>query len=98
MHKHLKYYQQGFVLSVETLLFSSILIAGTLIGWVNIRDAMNSELIDTANAISGSINYSYFSDPMRGQRAAFIADEMLFSAPPPSESNAMPGIGGAGTQ
>jgi hypothetical protein len=91
-------FQRGFVLSVETLLFSSILIAGTLLGWVNIRDAMNSELIDTANAITGSINFSYFSDPLRGTGSTFDADELLFSAPAPTESDPMPGTGGAGTQ
>jgi hypothetical protein len=58
--------QKGFVLSLEMLLFASFLVAGTLTGWVHIRDTVNAELIDTANAIESAISFPYFSDPLRG--------------------------------
>jgi hypothetical protein len=73
--------QGGFVLSVETLLFASILIAGTITGWVMIRDSFNAELIDTANAIQGAISLPYFADPLRGTGPAPEYDELLFVAP-----------------
>lgn len=58
--------QRGFVISAEAMLFVSILVLGTTIGWVTIRDAANAELFDVANAITHNVVKPYFSDPDRG--------------------------------
>jgi len=73
--------QRGFVLSIETLLFATILVAGTIVGWVMIRDSINAELIDTANAIEGAIGFPYFSDPLRGTGPERTFDELQFINP-----------------
>ena len=73
--------QMGFVLSLEMLLFASILIAGTITGWVMIRDSVNAELIDTANAIDGAISFPFFSDPLRGTGAAVTPESFSFISP-----------------
>ena len=77
--------QSGFALSVEFLLFILILVLGTISGWVAIRDSVNAELVDTANAIESSITFYYFSDPNRGTpfvRTDITAD---YNVPPDGE-------------
>lgn len=64
--------QRGFVLNLEYMLFIAILVMGLLVGWVTLRDSLNAELIDTANAIEGSITFYYFNDPDRGLGPAFV--------------------------
>lgn len=61
----LRYSQRGFIISAEAMLFATILVLGTIGGWVAIRNATNAELIDFANALSYSV--PYFSDPNRGE-------------------------------
>jgi hypothetical protein len=70
--------QKGFVLSLEMLLFASLLVAGTIAGWGTIRDSINAELIDTANAIESAISFPYFSDPLRGTTSVTL-DSFTFT-------------------
>ena len=72
--------QKGFVLSLEMLLFASLLVAGTITGWVTIRDSVNAELIDTANALESSISFPYFSDPERGTGSVSLESFTLLDA------------------
>lgn len=46
------------------MLFVTILVLGTLAGWVMLRDAANAELVDYANSLAARL--PYFSDPNRG--------------------------------
>tara|TARA_R100001377_G_scaffold82177_2_gene62302 strand:- start:6186 stop:6455 length:270 start_codon:yes stop_codon:yes gene_type:complete len=73
--------QLGFVVTIELLLFASILVGGTITGWVIIRDSFNAELMDTANAIEGAINFPYFSDPLRRTGPDIVYDSLLFTVP-----------------
>jgi hypothetical protein len=77
--------QTGFVLSLEILLFASILIAGTITGWVMIRDSVNAELMDTANAIESAISFPFFADPLRGTGPDFSPDSFSFASPKSTE-------------
>jgi len=49
--------EAGFVVSVELILIASILVIGLVTGFAMIRDAVLSELADTAAAI-GTVNQS----------------------------------------
>jgi Flp pilus assembly pilin Flp len=42
---------RGALISVEYLFFSTIVIIGSIIGMANLRDAINVELTETANAL-----------------------------------------------
>jgi Flp pilus assembly pilin Flp len=50
--------EAGFVVTVEIVLVSTILVIGLAAGLVGLRSHILAELADTANAI-GSINQSY---------------------------------------
>jgi Flp pilus assembly pilin Flp len=50
--------EAGFVVSVELVLISTILVIGLVTGWTMLRDAVISELSDTAKAV-GSTNQSF---------------------------------------
>lgn len=71
--------QGGFVLSLEMLIFSVILVLGLIVGWVSVRDSVNAELVDTANAIESSITLYYFSDPNRGAGYSFTEEVLQFT-------------------
>ncbi len=57
----------GFLVSLELLLVSTILVIGLVTGLTAVRDAMASELRDTAQAIE-SINQSYEYDGLEYNR------------------------------
>lgn len=78
--------QRGYLLSTEFLLFVTILVMGLLVGWVVLRDSVNAELMDTANAIESSITYYYFNDPDRGNGPDFVNETLQFLAPSDDES------------
>ncbi len=80
--------QTGFILNSEFILFVSVLVLGLLVGWITLRDAINAELIDTANAIESSITAHYFNDPDRGNGAAFTGQSLEFF-----EAGASEGLG-----
>lgn len=67
--------QRGFIISAEAMLFVTILVLGTIGGWVAIRDAANAELVDVANALR--TNVPYFSDPNRGSTESAPAKYFL---------------------
>lgn len=77
--------QAGFILSFEAVLFATVMVLGTVVGLVNVRDSFNAELLDTANLIEGAIVMPYFSDPARGAGAAFVAQRFDYSVPPAGE-------------
>ncbi len=58
--------QRGFIISAEAMLVVTILVLGTIVGWVTIRDSANAELLDVANALEHAVTVPYFSDPRRG--------------------------------
>ena len=84
-HNDIPFKQRGYILSLESLLFALILVVGLVVGWVNIRDAVNAELMDAANVIEGSITFPYFSDPNRGAADTFTPDKLEFVAPDTDE-------------
>ena len=50
--------ENGFVVSAELILVSTIVVLGLIVGLVEVRQAISEELEDVASAI-GSINQSY---------------------------------------
>lgn len=48
----------GFVVTSELLFITTILVIGLVAGWVTVRNAVNTELEDVAEAI-GDLNQSY---------------------------------------
>lgn len=69
------------MLNAEFMLFVTVLVMGLLVGWVSLRDSLNAELMDTANAIESSITFFYFNDPDRGLGPAFVEDSLEFFQP-----------------
>lgn len=63
-------WQRGFIISAEAMLFATILVLGTIGGWMAVRSAANAELVDFANALSR--NVPYFSDPNRGKTGTTV--------------------------
>jgi len=53
--------QAGFIVSAELMLIATILVIGMIVGLVAIRDAVNAELNDTAEAL-GAMDQSYYFD------------------------------------
>lgn len=78
--------QAGYIISIETMLFVTIIVLGSIVGWVNIRDSFNAELFDTANAIEGAITFPYFSDPNRGTAVPVVPQTFSFPAPAATEN------------
>lgn len=65
--------QGGFVLTAELVLIVTILVFGSIVGLVSMRDALNAEMGDVAEAM-GSIDQSYTFDGMiNGQATATVA-------------------------
>jgi hypothetical protein len=77
--------QKGFVVSLEAVLFIVLIVLGSIMGWVAIRDSFNAELFDTANAIESSITFAYFSDPNRGTVVPVVPQTYSFPAPVATE-------------
>ena len=49
---------EGAIIATEFVFLATILVVGILVGMVAVRDAVNNELVDVANAV-GSANQSY---------------------------------------
>ncbi|MGJ8690545.1 MAG: hypothetical protein ACSHXZ_13610 [Gammaproteobacteria bacterium] len=65
--------QRGFILTSEAVLLSTVMVVGMTTGLVTLRDSMNAELEDVAEAI-GSIDQSYsFNGIENDQNSAGIA-------------------------
>lgn len=77
--------QGGFIVSFEAFLFATVVVLGTVVGLVNVRDSFNAELLDTANMIEGAILVPYFSDPNRGAGPAVVPQTFDYSVPPVAE-------------
>ena len=68
----------GFIVISELLIISSILVIGLIIGIVVIRNSMNSEMSDVAQAI-GNLDQSYaFSGIATGNGSAVVAGSAFF--------------------
>lgn len=80
------------MLNAEFMLFVTILVMGLLVGWVSLRDSLNAELIDSANAIESSIQFFYFNDPDRGLGPAFVADSLEFFQPGAAEGQGLDNV------
>lgn len=50
--------EHGFIVSTDALLFGTILVIGTLVGLVTLRDQLVQELGDVGAAL-GNLNHSY---------------------------------------
>lgn len=51
--------QAGFIVSAELVLIATILVIGMVVGMAVIRDAVNAEMNDVAEAI-GALDQSYY--------------------------------------
>lgn len=65
--------QGGFVLTAELVLIVTILVFGSIVGMVSMRDALNAEMEDVAEAV-GSLDQGYqFDGIQNSQDTAAIA-------------------------
>jgi len=65
--------QGGFVLTAELVLIVTILVFGSIVGMVSMRDALNAEMGDVAESM-GSLDQSYdFDGLVNGQSTATTA-------------------------
>jgi len=83
------------MLNAEFMLFVIVLVLGLLVGWVSLRDSLNAELIDSANAIESSIQFYYFNDPDRGLGPAFVEDSLEFFQAGAAEGQGLNNVAGA---
>ncbi len=56
--------QGGFIMTTELVLLVSTLVVGMIVGLVSMRDAVNAEMEDVAEAI-GSLDQSYAFDGIK---------------------------------
>ncbi len=71
--KKMKNKKAGFIVSVELLLITTILVIGLIVGLVPVRNAVIAELSDTAAAIDAiEHSYSYEGVALAGQSAAAV--------------------------
>ena len=87
----------GFVVTSELLLIVTILVIGLIVGMVTLRNAVNTELEDVAEAI-GDLNQSYdFQGLLADNSSAITAGSGFQDAPDiPSGSDAVDGNSGQG--
>ena len=62
--------ENGFVISAELILVSTIVVLGLIVGLVEVRQAISEELEDVAAAI-GSMNQSYTYSGMKTDKSCF---------------------------
>lgn len=74
--KQLQRDEDGFILSIEMILVSTIAVLGLLVGISAIRDAMLSELSDVAGAVQ-DINQSWMLYGVRGHSAALAGGDYI---------------------
>ncbi len=75
----------GFVVTSELLLITTILVIGLIAGWVTVRNSVNAELEDFAEAI-GDLNQSYaFNGVLNDNNSASTSGSLFVDAP---DSNA----------
>lgn len=65
----------GFVVSTELVLVATILVVGVTIGQATLRDAVISELADTADMIN-NINQSYSYSSVTGHSSSVAGSSM----------------------
>jgi hypothetical protein len=71
----------GFVVTSELLLITTILVIGLIAGWVTVRNSLNAELEDFAEAI-GDLNQSYdFAGILNDNGSAETAGSAFEDAP-----------------
>ena len=62
--------ENGFVISAELILVSTIVVLGLIVGLVEVRQAISEELEDVAAAI-GSMNQSYTYSGLKTSKSCF---------------------------
>lgn len=64
--------QGGFIMTTELVLLTSVMVVGMVVGLVSMRDSVNAEMEDVAEAI-GALDQSYSFDGIQNvQETAFI--------------------------
>lgn len=82
--------QGGFVLTAELVLLVTILVFGAIVGMVSMRDALNAEMEDVAEAI-GAVDQGYeYNGITNNQLTATIAGSSWEDA---VDTNAGDGVG-----
>lgn len=72
--------EAGFVVTLELLFISVILVIGLVVGLVTVRDAMITELADLSEAI-GVINQSYTYDGVSNSLTAAVLGSQMQDEP-----------------
>jgi len=60
--------QGGFIMTTELVLLVSTMVVGMMVGLVTMRDAVNAEMEDVAEAI-GSLDQSYAFDGIKNEQS-----------------------------
>lgn len=70
--------QGGFIMTTELVLLVTVMVVGMIVGLVSMRDSVNAEMEDVAEAI-GALDQSYSFDGIQNvQETAFI-DGSIFT-------------------
>lgn len=76
----LKRKQGGFIMTTELVLLVTVMVVGMIVGLVSMRDSVNAEMEDVAEAI-GSLDQSYSFDGIENvQQTAFIDGSVFTDA------------------
>lgn len=72
--------QGGFIMTTELVLLTTVMVVGMIVGLVSMRDSVNAEMEDIAEAI-GSLDQSYSFDGIQNvQETAFIEGSIFSDA------------------
>lgn len=72
--------QGGFIMTTELVLLVTVMVVGMIVGLVSMRDSVNAEMEDVAEAI-GSLDQSYSFDGIQNvQETAFIDGSVFTDA------------------
>jgi Flp pilus assembly pilin Flp len=81
--------ESGFVISAELILIASIVVLGLIVGMTAIRDAVTTEMADTASSF-GQVNQSFSISGAMGHASStagsFFTDQSAFSSGPLSNN------------
>ena len=72
--------QSGFVMTAELVLLATILVLGSIVGMVTLRDALTAEMGDVAEAI-GAVDQGFeFDGMLNAQNTASVAGSAFTDA------------------
>lgn len=76
--------QGGFIMTTELVLLVTVMVVGMIVGLVSMRDSVNAEMEDVAEAI-GALDQSYSFDGIENvQETAFIDGSTFTDAQDPN--------------